>query len=122
MDPINGLSQIMRVLRERLAQKSSSSEKSSAKSGAASPSRKSTSKAAPDEIMRRIGERIRALSPDERRGGKGIQIFVESVLVWEFGEELLQDPRFTEIAKEVQSSISENSTARDKLLSLLNQL
>lgn len=121
MDPINGLSQIMRVLRERLAQKSAGSEKTSAKSDPSSP-KKTAAKAAPDDIMRRIGERIRALSPDERRSGKGIQVFVESVLVWEFGEELLQDPRFSEIAKEVQSSISENSNARDKLVSLLNQL
>jgi hypothetical protein len=122
MDPINGLSQIMRVLRERLAQKSGSTDKTSAKSSAAASSRKSAAKAAPDEIMRRIGERIRALTPEERRGGKGIQVFVESVLAWEFGEELLQDPRFTEIAREVQASISENSNARDKLVSLLNQL
>jgi hypothetical protein len=121
MDPINGLSHIMRVLRERLAQKSGSTEKSSTKSGTP-PQKKSAPKAAPDEIMRRIGDRIRALTPEERRGGKGIQVFVESVLVWEFGEELLQDPRFTEIAREVQSSISENSNARDKLVSLLNQL
>lgn len=122
MDPVNGLNQIMQVLRRRLGSKATQESKNLSKSSQPATGTHSTAKPGSDEILRRIGERIQALNPDEKRGAKAMQIFIESVLVWEFGEELLQDPRFTEIAREVQHTISENELARQKLTALLDQL
>ena len=124
MDPVNGLNQIMQVLRQRLGNKSSKTEqsKSAGQSTKTSHAAKTATKPSSDEILRRIGDRVRALSPEEKRGNKAMQIFVESVLVWEFGEELLQDPKFTEIANEVHHTINENAVAREKLVTLLTKL
>lgn len=122
MDPVNGLNQIMQVLRRRLGKSAPDSNRPSKPATKPATGTRTTVKPGSDEILRRIGDRIHALNPDEKRGTKAMQIFIESVLVWEFGEELLQDPRFTEIAREVQHTINENELARQKLTTLLEQL
>jgi hypothetical protein len=55
--------------------------------------------------MLHIVERIRALPEEERTSPKAARIFVETVIAWEFGEQLLQDPQFTDLSKEVVNAL-----------------
>ncbi len=111
MDPISGLSEIMRLLQRQLAEKKQQSEGLEPTDGQAStPAKRATTaaKASPEEIQRRIGERIRMLDPEERQGPRAAQVFVESVLVWEFGEELLDDPDFAELTRQVRAAMTDD--------------
>lgn len=63
--------------------------------------------------------RIQALSPDDPdRKQKALRIFLESVLLQEFGAHLLQDPSFSRMVDAVQvrmQSDSEMAAAADQL-------
>jgi hypothetical protein len=50
-----------------------------------------------------INQRVAALDPaDPQRGRKAFRIFLESVLLGEFGEELMNDPAFYQMVDDVQ--------------------
>jgi hypothetical protein len=53
-----------------------------------------------------IAERVRALDPaDPERGRKAFRIFLESVLLAELGEELINDHGFYELVDQVQRTM-----------------
>ena len=53
-----------------------------------------------------IAERVRALDPaDPERGSKAFRIFLESVLLAELGEELINDHAFYELVDQVQRTM-----------------
>lgn len=124
MDPIKGMNQIAQILRQKLAERNASHIKSSSGSDA-SPSRSAPArapKATVDDIKRKIGERIGALPDKERRSPRAAQIFVEIVITWEFGEQILQDPQFTDLANEVVNAMVENPVVWEKMQTLLDGL
>jgi len=82
----------------------------------------SAAKAEPEKIKRKIGDRIKALSVEDRCGPKAAQIFVEVVMTWEFGENLLHDPAFTELSRDVVKSMTDNPKIWSKLKMLLAEL
>ena len=111
MDPVGGLSEIMRLLQRQLAEKKQQSERLEPTGGqTGTPARRATtaSKVSPEEIQRRIGERIRMLEPEERQGPRAAQVFVESVLAWEFGDEVLDDPDFVELTRQVRTAMTDD--------------
>jgi hypothetical protein len=56
-----------------------------------------------------IAERVRALDPaDPDRGRKAFRIFLESVLLAELGEELINDPGFYELVDKVQRTMEDS--------------
>jgi hypothetical protein len=122
MDPIKGMNQITRLLRQKLSERSSAlSGTGTAESHAALQSGPAT-RIGIDEIKRKIGVRIKALSEDDRKGPKAVQIFVELVITWEFGDQLLQDPQFTNLSREIVQAMSENPDVWKKMQALLNQI
>jgi hypothetical protein len=64
----------------------------------------------PQEIKKRIGRQIKKLnlqSETERRYAR--RIFLESILAWDFGDQVLNDRRFDFIIKDVEESLSMDS-------------
>jgi hypothetical protein len=122
MDPIKGMNQITRLLRQKLAQRSSTLPGTGTAEPHAALQAGPATRAGIDEIKRKIGARIKALSDDDRKGPKAVQIFVEVVITWEFGDQLLHDPQFTNLSREIVQAISENPDARKKMQALLNQI
>lgn len=122
MDPIKGMNHITRILRQKMAERKSSQVKSDSGSYAslnsAGPGK--LPKASVDEVKRKIGERIRALPDEEKKGTKAAHIFVETVIAWEFGEQLLQDPQFMDLSKEVVNAMAENPSVWEKMQTLLD--
>jgi hypothetical protein len=56
-----------------------------------------------------IAERVRALDPaDPDRGRKAFRIFLESVLLAELGEELINDPGFYQLVDQVQRTMEDS--------------
>jgi hypothetical protein len=122
MDPVGGLSEIMRLLQRRLAEKKQQTERLEPTGGqVGTPARRATTaaKASPEEIQRRIGERIQMLGPEERQGPRAAQVFVESVLAWEFGEEVLDDPDFAELTRQVRATMTDDPMLWRKVQGML---
>ncbi|MES2933109.1 MAG: hypothetical protein V4805_06445 [Pseudomonadota bacterium] len=50
-----------------------------------------------------IAQRVKALDPDDpKRGRKAFRIFLESVLLAQFGDALINDPTFYQMVDEIQ--------------------
>lgn len=117
MDPITGLNQIMAMLRRQVSQQSQTSKRSETPAAHAQ-----TAKPSAEEILRRINERIRQLDPDQRQGNKAAQILIQSILVWEFGESLLQDPKLEALSRRVSETMERDQQAWDSVQALLRNL
>lgn len=121
MDPINSLSKIMETLRrqassgsDRLNQKQAQTKENNEVSRASKPNLK--------QLEQQIATRIIKLDQDDpNKFKKATKIFVESVLAWEFGTELLQDSRFSEIIKKVETTIEQEPKLKKELGELINQ-
>ena len=125
MDPINSINQLMAALRRQMAERGERSSRSS-DTASSSAARKSTprqsTKASLEKIQRRIGQRLQHLQADERRGSPGTQIFIESILAWEFGEDVLTDPRFGDLVANVRETMAEDPALQQNLERLLDKL
>lgn len=122
MDPINSLSRIMEMLRRR---ELSQPERPGLKKN--TPNKTGHSQSAPktslQQLEQQITARIKKLPPDEPgTTHKAAGIFIESVLAWEFGQELLQDRRFSEIIKKVETMIEHDPQLKNEMEYFLSHL
>ena len=109
MDPINSLSHISRLLRQKLAEKKIDARpRAGRKTAAEGGYYQRAAKLSAAEVRQQIRQRLQKLDPEERDGQQAALIFVESILAWEFGDSMLEDPRFAELSREVQRSITES--------------
>lgn len=106
MDPISRLNRLIQTLRLRMAESSRRLE-SSRRGPTTEKSRGTTlPKLALPELRRQIQERIQAAEPNTSEGKRQAKrIFLESVLVWEFGEDLLRDQRYQTMLDRIQATI-----------------
>ncbi|TQV73392.1 hypothetical protein FKG94_16950 [Exilibacterium tricleocarpae] len=122
MDPVNGLSQIVQILRQKLAERSSATRRLRDGAPAGTDTGpKPAAKSSLADIKRKIGERIRALPDEEREEARAVQVFVEAVMVWEFGDQLLQDPQFSALSKEVAQSMADHPQISQPLRLLIRE-
>ncbi len=125
MDPVNQLSQIMQTLRQRMSAQTQKTDRAHGQQtdrGSRTRKQSAGGKASLEQVRNRIRERVRQLAPDQRDGKQAAQIFVESILVWEFGEELLQDPRFEDLSREVQEIMTGDPETWKRFKGLLSSL
>ncbi|MCU7925851.1 MAG: hypothetical protein KZQ97_05330 [Candidatus Thiodiazotropha sp. (ex Dulcina madagascariensis)] len=107
MDPIRRINELVALLRsgsspDKSAQLSTKQPATSASSTQSlSSKRAKTDRTDISELKKRVLDRIALLTPDQRKGEKAVRIFIESVLAWEFGSELQNDPRLHTIAQEI---------------------
>lgn len=124
MDPINRLSRLMETLRQRMAE---SSKQLDASRPSAAPARNDARTAVQrrsvEQLRLHIGDRIRALDPNnaehERQARRA---FLESILAWEFGDDLLLDTQFTRLIDGIQSAFESDPEVNKELSSLLSEL
>ena len=112
VDPTGGISQMMEILRRQLAQPDATKHAASPqlqKSGARPRASQSRD---PRKLERKIASRVRLLPiGSEKELRTAIRLFMEEVLLAEFGDELAQDPAFHEMV----DGIARNATSDDKL-------
>ena len=106
MDRISGLNQIIEVLRKNIGKsRSGTTERSKTKTSDSHVETNSTSQLSIEELEIRIIERVKSVDIDEKSGKTKAYIFIESVLAWEFGEDILNDPGFHDLVSRVAESI-----------------
>lgn len=126
MDPVNQLSQIIQSLRQRL-NKTTVSQGTSPTHAADRQSppvvdRRPLTRATVTELRDRIGTRIRQLPTEQRTSKLAAQVFVESVLVWEFGDDILQYKKFGRMSTDIQTAITSDVQAWARLQQFLQQV
>jgi len=121
MDSIDGLTKIMQIIRRQFAEGSArignTNRKKTSKSDLAN-----TKPFTVTQLEQQIAEKIKTLDPAEKDYfSKIAKIFVESVLGWEFGNQLFQDAKFNQISHQIQKEILNTPLLLKKLNTLSNQ-
>lgn len=109
MDPIDSISRVMQLLRRRLPVPGRST------AAGTQGSAPGTAAAAPQDVRDGVAARLSALDPQTPGyAERATELFVESVLLAEFGEPLTNDPQFRQVILGVAREMrAEPETARD---------
>jgi hypothetical protein len=101
VDPANQLAAMIRVQVSQLRKRPGGARTNS------SPPRKSTASAqAPSDLAAVVAQRIRAIPRDDpERERKAFRLFLETVLLSELGETLVNDPQFAVMVDHVQEKM-----------------
>ena len=121
MDKIQNISQIMEIVRSQISNKSSSNTKK----GAVNLKTKQAGKhkrISQDELKNNISKRIKSLNNSETRDDSAREIFLESIILWEFGENIANDPFFAELKSKILLALKENKETSAKLDKIIEQL
>jgi len=107
LDSVSRLNQMMEVLRRQMTGSTGRTEAGRSQPNNVGQQTRAADKPGIPELRARIHERLRALDPaDPRRSQKAKRLFLESVLAWEFGNELLLDRRLEDMLDGIQQTIS----------------
>jgi hypothetical protein len=125
MEPIGPLNPVLDALRRQLAENIDRMRKAGklAAAGSAQAAREPAGAGGAEALEAALRRR---LAPIERRTAEGraaaTRVFVETVLVAEFGRGLLSDPALGDMLAEVSAALREDSDVREKLDAMLAEL
>ena len=124
MDPVNAVSQVMDALRRRMAENLETLRASGRLPAAARGSsvRSTPARSAADlrkTVMRRVAS---VQQNDPAFHQKTALLFVESVLLDQFGESLVNAPAFRELVAEVCNTMTEDETISAELRKVIAEL
>jgi hypothetical protein len=123
MEPVHNIAQVMQALRRQMAANLERLGQSGKLTGQAGPLAGTPSQRVQPTVRQAMARRIRSIDPDDPGFlEKAALVFVESVLLAEFGEKLLNDPEFRDLATQVQSAMISNSEIREDLQRLTQQI
>lgn len=104
MTRINGAADIATFIRRQMATMGAPGTRAD---GAGPGTAKAGGQAAPQDLASLVFRRIRFIDPaDPDRRRKAFRVFIESVLLFELGEELINDPKFYELVDTVQGRMA----------------
>jgi hypothetical protein len=120
MTSISNIQQIVAVIRQQLATRATPLEPRLRRGeGAAGAAAKSP----PKDIAALIGQRIKAIDRDDpNRGRKTFRVFVESILLSEFGEDLINDSQFYRIVDDVQQQMETDPATQASVATATQEL
>lgn len=122
MDSVNRLDQILQVIGRQMSERVSRLD-TGAKTSTSAPTARAARRPSLAALKSKVQERLRALDPkDARRSDKARRIFLESVLVWQFGDDLLLDRGFAEIVSGVQEALQAHPEMDARFVQLLQDL
>lgn len=128
MDSIRRINELVALLRSGLSPDKSQLSTKQPATAAHSGQRLSSKRAETDrsldisELKKRVLDRISLLTPEQQKGEKAVQIFIESVLAWEFGNELQNDPRFHSIAQEISKHFVSDHSLQKSIQIFLREI
>jgi len=123
MSKINGINGVIEVLRKKIGTTSTNQSRSTSKSPDNTSGNLSTRPRNTDELKKGISERIKDLKKDSSDfEQKATKIFLESVIAWELGEELVNDDKFDQMINDIYQSIVTNDELNNNFKLLINDL
>jgi hypothetical protein len=98
LSSIGNVQQIVAVIRQQLAARAVRADSRGQKASSQGAAPRS-----PADLFAHVGERVKAIDRDDPdRGRKAFRVFLESVLLGELGESLINDPQFYRVVDDVQ--------------------
>ena len=122
MDPINSLGRMIELLRRRVAETAPAerARRSAADPGAApGPPPAPTIDTLKSTISRRLG---RLDADDPGHDAKAARIFVESVIAWEFGDDVVNDARYRDLIDHIDGQLQADAQVRKRFAAMLREL
>lgn len=109
MSSIDSVQQIVATIRAEMAARVKPGERQERAAQGRQAGKEKVGGSAQQHMGSQISQRVKALDPDDpKRGKKAFRIFLESVLLTELGENLINDPGFYQMVDEVQSSMEQD--------------
>ncbi|MDH5731149.1 MAG: hypothetical protein OEZ58_19365 [Gammaproteobacteria bacterium] len=108
MDKISGLNNIIQIIRQQSENKTHRSKKTEkASTSKTNSGNTNISNLNLDQLEQHLSERINSINKTEPNYEDKInELFIKTVLVWQFGDEILQDRKFNEMVKSIQKDLS----------------
>ncbi|WP_316364190.1 hypothetical protein [Candidatus Thiodiazotropha sp. CDECU1] len=127
MDPVSKLTRLLEALRLQQTGSNRANKATASIGTKRSLAQKKNARYIPekpglDQLSRRISERINRLPQEERESDKAVQLFIDSVLAWEFGEDLLDSGSFLKYSKQISAAIHNDSKLNLEFKLLLKSL
>ncbi len=121
MNPVGGIDQLVKLLQQRLARQQNTSTEKTTKA----ETQKSSAATRRDQTEQ-VLETLRHKIADQKKENKGdaelVTIFVETILAWQLGEDIIQDSGFTTLSKQVMETIELDPETSKQLHSFLQSL
>jgi hypothetical protein len=122
MNPINSLDSIAEIIRRRAGSELTTKLTSNSSSSQTESKRQAyvAAKQQTAEVVKlKIVEAIKLIDKnDKNRNKKSMNIFVENVLLWQFGEELINDSAFSQLVDEVGDALSNDTKIMEQLFQI----
>ena len=120
MDPVSRLNRTLAALRQA---GTSPRHVGTAGQGAGAPQTTSPRRGSVGKLRALIVRRLRTLDPsDPAQRDAGVRLFLEQVLLHEFGTELVNSPRFQQMVGEVFDAMNADAGLKAELDALVRQL
>jgi hypothetical protein len=128
IDPLSNVTQLIEALRQQInatkagAPAAAQSVRQSA--GAAVQAERKTKRSLDlKSLERKLQARIGKLQRQEGTSFEALtRIFIESILLWEFGDELSQDPRFHQMLDEIVETVAQDDELKEQFRSLFSKM
>ncbi len=125
-DPLSTVSPVMEILRRQMAENLDRLRKSATAGGTASGARalpQLGSRPVTPTLRQTLARRVKSLDTDDPQfQGKATALFVESILLSEFGEGMINDPEFRLVIREVAATMSTQPAIANDLAVLFAEL
>ena len=123
MQPVDNIAQVMQVLRRQMAENLERLRSSGKLKGAATPGPSASVARTASTLRQTVERRIKSIDVDDPRFlEKATHGFVESVLLAEFGEGLVNDPGFRDLMVQVQSTMLADAEVANDLNRLTTRI
>ena len=124
MDRISGLNKIVESLRLQISKKQSSRISSvKRKTPGIGKVERKPRRISSEQLQKRIIDRIKVLDKnDESFQFQATSIIIESVLIWEFGDNLSSNPKFYEMVSDINNSMLSDKPTSLKLNKLFGDI
>ena len=123
MDKINGLNQIVEMLQSRLSKSNKKEKSSTTKSPKTKAETRSSEQHTIEDLEIKITSKFKSLNKNSQNYKQtAVNIFIDEVLVWEFGNNITTDPEFTKLKEKIYNSFLENRTLDENFEKILAQL
>lgn len=120
MDPVSSINQVIQTLRQRLSERAPAASRGKASRAQDPAASVHSARLSKTDIQKKIAEAIKSASGDDEQ--HRAEIFVENILAWQLGEDIVNDPKFTEMTKEVVATIATDRDQWQQLQNYLQQL
>lgn len=123
MEPVQNIAQVMQALRRQMAANLERLGQGGKLTAQAGPLAGAPAQRLQPTARQAMARRIKSIDPDDPGFlDKAALVFVESVLLAEFGEGLLNDPEFRDLASRVQSAMISDTEIKEDLRRLTTQI